>query len=60
MIQNDDSHIIATHLYRYIIAIKASNEANLGLVKNHLESISKSLYEKLSRFENMLNNRKEI
>lgn len=39
--------------------MKASNEANLGLIKNHLQTIAKFLYEKLSKFENILNDRKE-
>lgn len=60
IIQNQDHHIMATHLYSYIIALKASNEANLGFIKVHLETISKFLDEKLNKFENILNNRKEI
>ena len=59
IIQNEDHHIIATHLFSYIIAIKASNDANLGLIKNHLETIAKFLHEKLSSFENILNDRNE-
>ncbi len=50
---------MATHLYSYIIALKASNEANLGFIKVHLETIAKFLDEKLSKFEDILNNRKE-
>ena len=46
-------------MYSYIIATKASNEANLGLIKNHLETIAKFLCEKLSKFENILTERKE-
>ena len=50
---------MATHLYSYIIALKASNEANLGFIKVHLETISKFLDEKFSNFESILNQKRE-
>ena len=57
IIENEDCYIIATHLYGYIITIKANPSNNLGMLKIHLESIAKYLHEKFADFKNTLTER---
>ena len=59
VIENEDSFVIATHLYGYIVALKADNDKSLGMLKFHLESIVKFLNEKLSDFKEILIERSE-
>ena len=57
MIENDDSFVIATHLYGYIVTMKAGKKMNLGMLKIHLEALVKFLYDKFSDFKPILEER---
>jgi hypothetical protein len=54
IIENEDSFIIATHLFGYIVCMKAKSSANLGLVKLHLEGMTKFLKESCKNFSDLM------
>jgi hypothetical protein len=59
IIENEDSYLIATHLYGYIVCLKADIKQNLGMLKIQLEAIVKFLYEKFGEFKDIISNRSE-
>jgi len=54
IIENEDSFSIATHLFGFIVCMKAKSSANIGLVKIHLEGITKFLQEKLKDYIHLI------
>lgn len=54
IIENDDAYIVATNLYSYIVAMKANKSNCLGIVKIHLETLVKFLYNRFSNFKDVL------
>ena len=54
IIENEDSIIIATHLYGYIVCMKARGSSNIGLVKIHLEGLTKFLKESCKDFSELM------
>ena len=57
IIENDDSNIVVTDLYGYIVAVKTNNLNNLGFIKLHLETIVKFLSDKLINFKQTIEER---
>ena len=53
IIENDDSNIIMTHIYNYIICMKSNKDMKLGLLKKHLESLTKNLNKMLEPFKDI-------
>lgn len=54
IIENEDSFIIATHLYGYIVCMKAKGSANLGLVKLNLDGMTVFLRESCKSFSELM------
>jgi len=54
ILENEDSFIVATHLFGFIVCMKARNNANLGLVKIHLEGLTKFLHSKLKDYIHLI------
>jgi hypothetical protein len=60
IVENEDSIIMATRLYGYIVAIKANLSCNIGMTKIHLESIVKFLKEKFSKFKQIIGEKEGV
>jgi hypothetical protein len=60
IVENEDSILMATKLYGYIVAIKAKIDCNVGMTKIHLESIVKFLKEKFSQFKQIIGEKEEV
>ena len=58
MIENEDSFIVATHLFGYIVTMKtSSSNMSLGMLKIHLESLVRFLHDKFSDISQILSER---
>ena len=56
-LENEDSIVIATDLFGYVVAVKTQNNANIGFVKVHLEAVVKSLTAKFKNFREIIEER---
>ena len=54
IIENEDSHILTSSLYGYIICMKSSKNVKLGMLKKHLDALSKNLNKMLEQFKDVL------
>ena len=54
LIENDDSNVIMTNIYNYIICMKANKDLKLGMLKKHLESLTQNLNKMLIPFKEVL------
>ena len=64
LIENDDSNIIMTNIYNYIICMKSNKDMKLGMLKRHLETLTQNLNKMLVPFKDVFeklneNNKKE-
>lgn len=55
IIENDDSNIIATSIYNYILVMKANNNSmQLGELKLHLSSLAETLSKTFDQFKDIM------
>ena len=54
LIENDNSHIITTNLYNYIVCMKANTSMKLGLLKKNLEGLTQNLNKMLEPIKNII------
>ena len=54
LIENDDSNVIMTNIYNYIICMKANKDLKLGMLKKHLESLTQNLNKMLEPFKDII------
>ena len=54
LIENDDSYVMTTHLYTYIVCMKASKNIKLGMLKKHLEGLTHNLNKMLEPFKEII------
>ena len=59
LIENDDSNVIMTNIYNYIICMKANKDLKLGMLKKHLESLTQNLNKMLIPFTEVLEKKDE-
>ena len=59
IIENEDSHIITSSLYGYIICMKSSKNVKLGMLKKHLDGLSKNLNKIFEQFKDILLSKSE-
>ena len=59
LIENDDSNVIMTNIYNYIICMKANKDLKLGMLKKHLESLTQNLNKMLIPFKEVLEKKDE-
>ena len=59
LIENDDSNVIMTNIYNYIICMKANKDMKLGMLKRHLESLTQNLNKMLIPFKDVLEKKDE-
>ena len=60
LIENDNSHIITTNLYNYIVCMKANTIMKLGLLKKNLEGLTQNLNKMLEPIKNIIIKNEEI
>ena len=60
IIENDNSHIITTNLYNYIVCMKASTSMKLGLLKKNLEGLTQNLNKMLEPIKNIIIKNEEM
>ena len=54
LIENDDSYVIMTYLFSYIICMKSNKNIKLGMLKKHLEILRDNLNKMLVPFKELL------
>ena len=59
LIENDDSNVIKTNIYNYIICMKANKDLKIGMLKKHLESLTQNLNKMLIPFKEVLEKKEE-
>ena len=60
LIENNDSHIITTNLYDYIICMKANTDMKLGMLKKNIEGLAQNLNKMLEPIKNIIVKNDEI
>ena len=60
LIENDNSHVITTNLYNYIVCMKANTSMKLGLLKKNLEGLAQNLNKMLEPIKNIIIKNEEI
>ena len=60
LIENDDSNIITTNLYDYIICMKANTNMKLGMKKKNIEGLAQNLNKMLEPIKNIIVKNDEI
>ena len=59
LIENEDSNVIMTNIYDYIICMKSNKDMKLGMLKRHLESLTDNLNKLLVPFKEVLEKKEE-
>ena len=59
LIENEDSYIITTNIYSYIICIKSNKNMKLGMLKKHLEGLTQNLNKMLEPFKDIIIKKEE-
>ena len=54
LIENEDSYIITTNLYSYIVCMKSNKNMKLGMLKKHLEGLTQNLNKMLEPFKDII------
>ena len=60
IIENDNSNIIITNLYNYIVCMKADASMKLGMLKKNLEGLTFNLNKMLEPIKNIIIKNEEI
>ena len=59
LIENEDSYIITTYLYSYVICMKSDKKMKLGMLKKHLEGLTQNLNKMLEPFKDIILKKEE-
>ena len=59
LIENNDSNVIMTSIYNYIICMKSNKDMQVGMLKRHLESFTNNFKKFLEPFKDILGNNEE-
>ena len=59
LIENNDSNVIMTSIYNYIICMKSNKDMQIGMLKRHLESFTNNFKKFLEPFKDILGNNEE-
>ena len=54
LIENDNSYIITTNLYSYIVCMKSNKSIKLGMLRKNLESLTQNLNNMLEPFKDII------
>ena len=59
LIENNDSNVIMTSIYNYIICMKSNKDMQIGMLKRHLGSFTNNFKKFLEPFKDILGNNEE-
>ena len=54
LIENDNSYIITTNLYSFIVCMKSNKSIKLGMLRKNLESLTQNLNKMLEPFKDII------
>ena len=60
LIENDNSYIMTTNLYSFIVCMKSSKDVKLGMLKKNLESLTQNLIKMLEPFKDIILKKEEL
>ncbi len=60
LIENDNSYIMTTNLYSFIVCMKSSKDVKLGMLKKNLEGLTKNLIKMLEPFKDIILKKEEL
>ena len=60
LIENDNSNIITTKLYNYIICMKANKNIQLGMLRKNMDGLTQNLNKMLEPFKDIILKNEEI
>ena len=60
LIESDDSNVMTTNLYSYIVCMKANKNIKLGMLRKNLESLTQNLNKMLEPFKDIILKKEEI
>ena len=60
LIENDNSYIMTTNLYSYIVCMKSNKNIKLGMLRKNLESLTHNLNKMLEPFRDIILKKEEI
>ena len=60
LIENDDSNIMTSNIYNYIICMKANKSIQLGMLRKNLEGLTHNLNKVFEPFKDILQKKEEV
>ena len=60
LIENEDSNVMTTNLYSYIVCMKANKNIKLGMLRKNLECLTLNLNKMLEPFKDIIIKKDEI
>ena len=60
LIENDNSYIMTTNLYSFIVCMKSSKDVKLGMLKKNLEGLTQNLIKMLEPFKDIIVKKEEL
>ncbi len=60
LLENDDSNVMTTNLYSYIVCMKSNKNIKFRMLRKNLESYSQNLNKKLEPFKDIILKKEEI
>ena len=60
LIESDDSNVMTTNWYSYIVWMKANKNIKLGMLRKNLESLTQNLNKMLEPFKDIILKKEEI
>ena len=60
LIENDNSYIMTTSLYSFIVCMKSSKDVKLGMLKKNLEGLTQNLIKMLEPFKDIILKKEEL
>ena len=60
LIENDNSYIMTTNLYSFIVCMKSSKNVKLGMLKKNLEGLTQNLIKMLEPFKDIILKKEEL
>ena len=60
LIENDNSYIMTTNLYSFIVCMKSSKDVKLGMLRKNLEGLTKNLIKMLEPFKDIILKKEDL
>ena len=60
LIENDNSYIMTTNLYSFIVCMKSSKDVKLGMLKKNLEGLTQNLIKMMEPFKDIILKKEDL